>query len=902
MLISFTLNQKIRRFLVTYLLLLLPIIAIGATIYYAEVKTNKISLETQVTENLQGQFKLILTEFKHIISDLLFLSEHNEIQDLLNTNNENAKQNLATEYLNLVTHKKIYDQIRFLDKTGLEIVRANFNKDKSFIVPEEKLQNKGGRYYFKDSLTLKRGEIFISPFDLNMERGQIEQPLKPMLRFGTPIFDQHGNKRGVTLLNYLGKNLLNQMRQLAIKNFSDIMLLNKNGFWLLSSNRDDEWGFMSEQGKDKTFGNRFPDEWQTINNQKSGQLSTANGLFTFTTIYPLANKYKEKIHIVGEINDSKILEFYWKLVSYIPPTALTTNSTQILANMTLPFIGLMVLMLFIALILTYIGIRHAEAKAFLQHNEEQLRLLIEGVVDYAIIMINAQGKIVSWNSGAERISYYTADEIIGKHLSIFHTTENIKNGKVEQILTEAVKQGKTEDEGYRIRKNGSKYWARVTITALHKPDGTLRGFTHVTRDITERRNAEENTRQNEMMFRTIYESSSDAIMLLDENGFFDCNSITLTMFGCDTKEQFISHHPSEFSPPNQPNGEDSKTLADKYIQATIKKGSCSFEWLHCRLDGTNFYAEILLNSLKLHDWPVLQAVVRDITERKQAEEKIKLANEQIHKLNEQLLSENQRMSAKLEITRQLQQMMLPKEQELCNIKYLDVAGFMEPAETVGGDYYDVLQYGEHVLFAIGDVTGHGLESGVLAIMVQTAVRTILSHNETTDLAKFLNTLNDVIYSNVQRMNSDKNLTFMLLDYEPTNFPIHSKSEDIKGILCLSGQHETIIVVRTNGDIEDIDTIDLGFPIGLEADVSEWITQTSISLKVGDVVALYTDGITEAENCAKEFYGLERLSNVIQKNRHLNAESIRYAVIYDVLQFIDGQKVYDDITLLILKQK
>ncbi|MCK5876379.1 MAG: PAS domain S-box protein [Candidatus Marithrix sp.] len=885
---SCPLIRKILRFFITYLILLLPIIAIGLTIYYSEVKNKKVSLEIQAVGNLQGQFELILTEFKYVVSDLLFLSENNEIKALLNNNY--SKQELAKEYLTLVTHKKIYDQVRFLDETGLEISRANFNAGNPYIVPEEKLQNKASRYYFKDTFILKRGEIFISPFDLNIENGLIEQPLKPMLRFGTPVFDQNGNKRGIVLLNYLGESLLNQMRQLAVKNISDIMLLNPQGFWLLSPNHKDEWGFMLQHNK--TFSKRFSKEWETINNQESGQFHTANGLFTFTTIYPLTNIYK------SSSGNTKILKYYWKLVSYIPPTALDTD--LILTNIKLPFAVLIVLMFFISLIITYTGIKHSEARIFLQHNEEQMRLLIEGVVDYAIIMLDIKGKIISWNSGAERILHYTADETIGKHLSIFHPIENIKNGKVEQILIDAVEKGKTEDEGYRIRKNGVKYWAHVTVTALHELDGTLRGFTHVTRDITEQKNTEESINQSEMMFRALYETSSDAIILLDENGFFDCNPITLKIFGCDTKEQFISHKPDYFSPPVQANGEDSKTLTEKYIHIATKTGCVNFEWIYRRLDGTTFQTEVSINSLKFYEWPVFQAVVRDITGRKQIEEKINLANEQIKKLNKQLLSENQRMSAKLEITRQLQQMMLPKKQELSQIKNLDVAGFMEPAETVGGDYYDVLQYGDHILFAIGDVTGHGLESGVLAVMVQTAVRTILAHNEVTDLTKFLNILNDVIYSNVQRMNSDKNLTFMLLDYE--SFPVHSKPEDVKGILCLSGQHETMIIVRANGDIEEIDTIDLGFPIGLEADISEWIAQTSVSLKTGDVVVLYTDGITEAENYAKELYGLEQLCYIIKQNRHLSADNIRYNIIYDVLQFIGEQEIYDDITLLILKQK
>lgn len=264
------------------------------------------------------------------------------------------------------------------------------------------------------------------------------------------------------------------------------------------------------------------------------------------------------------------------------------------------------------------------------------------------------------------------------------------------------------------------------------------------------------------------------------------------------------------------------------------------------------------------------------------------ANQEITLLNQRLKAENVRMKAELDITRQLQQMILPKEEELNRIPKLDIAGFMEPASEVGGDYYDVLTHNGLVKIGIGDVTGHGLESGVLMIMVQTAVRTLLANNE-TDPAKFLNVLNRVIYDNVQRMNSDKNLSLCLLDYDD-------------GILCLSGQHEEMIVVRSGGKVERFDTIDLGFPIGLESDIAAFVAHTHVKLNSGDVVVLYTDGITEAENSLGVRYGVERFCEVISDNWHQCAEEIRQAVIEDVRQHIGEHRVYDDITLLVLKQK
>ncbi|BAU64534.1 response regulator receiver modulated serine phosphatase [Stanieria sp. NIES-3757] len=264
------------------------------------------------------------------------------------------------------------------------------------------------------------------------------------------------------------------------------------------------------------------------------------------------------------------------------------------------------------------------------------------------------------------------------------------------------------------------------------------------------------------------------------------------------------------------------------------------------------------------------------------------ANQEITNLNKRLQAENVRLSAEIEITRRLQQMILPKEQELSQLDDLDIAGFMEPAEEVGGDYYDVLHDNERVKIAIGDVTGHGLESGVLSIMVQTAVRTLMENNE-TDPTKFLETLNRTIYKNVQRMNSDKNLTFCLIDYQA-------------GQLNLSGQHEEIIIVRAGGEIERIDTIDLGFPIGLEETIADFIVSTQIKLNAEDVVILYTDGVTEAENKLGVQYGLERLCNVVKQNWYQSANTIKQLVIEDLRLYIGEQKVYDDITLVVLKQK
>jgi NO-binding membrane sensor protein with MHYT domain/serine phosphatase RsbU (regulator of sigma subunit) len=262
------------------------------------------------------------------------------------------------------------------------------------------------------------------------------------------------------------------------------------------------------------------------------------------------------------------------------------------------------------------------------------------------------------------------------------------------------------------------------------------------------------------------------------------------------------------------------------------------------------------------------------------------ANEAIIALNEKLKEDNFRMAAELDIVRQMQQMILPNPEEL-EIEGLDIAGYMEAADEVGGDYYDVLNTDGVVTLGIGDVTGHGLESGILMLMAQTAVRTLKEIRE-TDPVRFLDALNRTLYKNVQRMNSEKSLTLAILNYS-------------EGWVSISGQHEETLIVRNGGQVERMDTMDLGLPIALHDDIAEFISHISIELQLGDGIVLYTDGIPEAKDINKKQYGVEQMCEVISQNWHLSAQEIKQAVIDDLRGHIGTQKVFDDITLLVVKR-
>lgn len=267
---------------------------------------------------------------------------------------------------------------------------------------------------------------------------------------------------------------------------------------------------------------------------------------------------------------------------------------------------------------------------------------------------------------------------------------------------------------------------------------------------------------------------------------------------------------------------------------------------------------------------------------------LKRANDQISLLNEQLRGENLRLGAELDVARRLQMMVLPPESETRAVRELDIACFMRPADEVGGDYYDVLQVGDSVYMGIGDVTGHGLPAGIVMLMAQTAFLT-LSQSGEHDTERMVSVLNSVLYRNIERIREDKNMTLALIQYRQRE-------------VSIVGQHETVLVCRAGGEVEVIDTMDLGLPMGLEADISEFVGMRKLQLSSGDVMLLYTDGVTEAENSTRQQFGLPSLMQSLKSSSHLPAEEIKGRILDDVYAFIGETRIYDDISLLVVKQR
>jgi len=248
------------------------------------------------------------------------------------------------------------------------------------------------------------------------------------------------------------------------------------------------------------------------------------------------------------------------------------------------------------------------------------QLLVESVRDYAIFALDPKGMILSWNAGAERIKGYSADEIIGRHFSTFYTAEDLAARKPEMELVVAEREGRVEDEGWRVRKDGSRFWASVVITALRDPDGRLVGFAKVTRDLTARRQWEEALRESEERFRVLVRSVKDyGIFMLDPDGrVVSWNEGARRIKGYEA-EEILGKHFSTFYPPDvAASGHPTRELA-----MARRDGRYEEEGWRIRKDGSRFWASVVITPLfgEHGDLMGYAKVTRDLTERRLAQQR-----------------------------------------------------------------------------------------------------------------------------------------------------------------------------------------------------------------------------------------------------------------------------------------
>jgi signal transduction histidine kinase len=330
-------------------------------LYYQD-RANEENLHEQAGKYLVDLHADIITrELEAVESDLLYLAGQAALRHYL-AGAPGGQEELQEEYLLFCRQRAVYDQIRYIDADGRERVRVNFNTHRPTVVPENELQPKADRYYFVEAMRLGCGEVFVSPFDLNVEHGQIERPLKPTIRFATPVFDRQNVKRGVLVLNYLGAALLAKLAEVSSTFAGTAPLLNRDGWYLRGPTPDHEWGFMFDHGH--TFASDFPDAWQEIKSEEKGQIRNAGGLFTFRVLAPR--------HVADDpvAGDSGLV-----IVAHTSPALLEQRSSQLLRRLLLLYAVVVLVLLPLTWYLSYVRTLQRTHERQIEASEARLRTL-----------------------------------------------------------------------------------------------------------------------------------------------------------------------------------------------------------------------------------------------------------------------------------------------------------------------------------------------------------------------------------------------------------------------------------------------------------------------------------------------------------------------------------------------
>ncbi len=260
--------------------------------------------------------------------------------------------------------------------------------------------------------------------------------------------------------------------------------------------------------------------------------------------------------------------------------------------------------------------------------EGRYRLLVDAITDYAIFMLDREGHVSSWNAGAQRFKGYTESEILGEHFSRFYTPEDLAAGVPARALATAEAEGRFEAEGWRVRKDGQQFWAHVVIDAIRDPGGQVLGFAKITRDLSERKAAEEIVKRSEEQLRLLIQGVTDyAIYMLDPNGSVSSWNSGAERIKGYTPEEIIGQHFSTFYT-DEDRLED---LPRKALEVAARDGRFEREGWRKRKDGTRFWANVIIDAIHAEDGTIIgfAKVTRDITEKRQAQEALERAQKEL---------------------------------------------------------------------------------------------------------------------------------------------------------------------------------------------------------------------------------------------------------------------------------
>lgn len=489
---------------------------LGVFYQLTQVRVEQEILERQSLAEVEFRVESINAYLMAVESDLNALSTHHDLRFALDDNApSDIWQRFAKDLSDFAKAKRTYDQVRFIDHTGMERVRINYDSGLCRIVPQSELQLKVSRYYFTEAMSLSAQEVYVSPFDLNIEHGEIEQPVKPVIRFAKVVLGSDGRRRGVLILNYFGRVLLDSFANNNLNYKGGIMLLNDEGYWLKGVSAEDEWGFMFEERGSRRFENRYPQAWRELQNRDSGQFYTEEGLFTFRKVHPLHNfQTADKM-----VNHSVSFSRDWIVVSLVQANAATLIA-EMLGQRGIRFL-IVITIIFLASLSWKIA--HSSAR---RHMAEEERNILSATLEQspvAVLVANVCGRVVYVNRCFATITGFTGDDVLGWAMQDL-LGQSLQDDFYSELWTQAQKGRQWCGEGKSRKKDGSIYWAAISISPISNSHGDVTHFVTIMEDITARKAAEDALKSRTVeleRFNTVLVDREERLIQLKEevNGF-----------------------------------------------------------------------------------------------------------------------------------------------------------------------------------------------------------------------------------------------------------------------------------------------------------------------------------------------------------------------------------------------
>ena len=314
------------------------------SLYQEEQDRARESLMAGEALRLAAGVRSLTGDLGRIASDVRLLAELPSLTAVLDGGDEAAVERLSADLAALSAARRVYDQLRWIDETGMERVRVDYLQNRAVVVPPERLQHKGQRYFFTGAMRLGPREVYVSPLDLNVEQDRVETPYKPVIRLAQRVWSGDGRPRGIVIVNFFGAHLIDTFAAVVHSrdNGADVSLLNRDGYWLKATNAGDEWGFMFD--REESFASRHPQAWRRVAAASRGQFEDEEGLWSFETVRPLLAGMMSRTGASPVVAGAPLGadEYVWKIVSRVPVQVLRQHSSRPLGGwvlITLLFLG-----------------------------------------------------------------------------------------------------------------------------------------------------------------------------------------------------------------------------------------------------------------------------------------------------------------------------------------------------------------------------------------------------------------------------------------------------------------------------------------------------------------------------------------------------------------------------------